>query len=116
MNDIAEKHDIIKSIGVESALEQLAEESAELTHAALKLSRALRGVNPTPISTTDAVLALHEEVNDVLLCVSVLESALVSLRSDSIMSNKLIRWEQRLNEIHGGGAVMQSVGGTNDDT
>ena len=38
MNEIAEKHDIIKSIGVESALEQLAEESAELTHAALKLA------------------------------------------------------------------------------
>lgn len=116
MNDIAEKHDIIKSIGVESALEQLAEESAELTHAALKLSRVLRGVNPTPISTSDAVLALHEEVNDVLLCVSVLESALGSLRSDNIMSNKLMRWMQRLNAIHGGGAVMQSVGGTNDDT
>lgn len=104
MNDIAEKHDIIKSIGIESALEQLAEESAELTHAALKLSRALRGVNPTPISTPDAVLASQEEVNDVLLCVSVLESALGSLRSDNIMSNKLTRWEQRLNEIHGGGS------------
>ena len=69
-----------------------------------------------PISTSDAVLSLREEVNDVLLCVSVLESALGSLRSDNIMSNKLMRWKQRLNEIHGGGAVMQSVGGTNDDT
>lgn len=39
---------IIETIGTEAVLEQLAEKSAELAQAALKLARKMRGVNPTP--------------------------------------------------------------------
>ena len=39
-----EKQDIAVRIGAAAALDQLAEESAELTHAALKLARIWRGV------------------------------------------------------------------------
>ena len=39
---------IVETIGSAAVLEQLAEESAELAQAALKLARKLRGVNPTP--------------------------------------------------------------------
>ena len=47
-------------------LEQLAEEAAELTKAALKLSRVLRDENPTPITETEAVINLLEEYTDVI--------------------------------------------------
>ena len=49
-----EKQYIAVRIGAAAALDQLAEESAELTHAALKLARIWRGVNPTPVSVADA--------------------------------------------------------------
>ena len=39
---------IVETIGTAAVLEQLAEESAELAQAALKLARKLRGGNPTP--------------------------------------------------------------------
>lgn len=40
--------DILEMIGTAALLEQLAEESAELAQAALKMARKLRGENPTP--------------------------------------------------------------------
>lgn len=39
---------ILETLGTEAVLEQLAEEASELSQAALKLARKLRGVNPTP--------------------------------------------------------------------
>lgn len=49
-------------------LAQLAEEAAELAQAALKLRRALDGVNPTPVSVDEAFNNLIEEMADVDLC------------------------------------------------
>ena len=41
---------MIEKIGTSAKLEQLAEEAAELSQAALKLARVLRGENPTPVN------------------------------------------------------------------
>lgn len=83
----------------------LAEESAELSHAALKMRRAFKTLNegednpnPTPISFEDAMTELYEEVADVLLALKMCEM----LESDdidiigNIMLTKGLRWVQRL--------------------
>lgn len=49
-------------------LEQLAEESAELTKAALKLARIKRKENPTPVQSDEALSNLIEEYTDVVQC------------------------------------------------
>ncbi len=82
-------------------LAQLAEEGAELTHAALKLRRVIDDTNPTPVRLTDAVDALQEEVADVLLLIT-----LLGLNDDpdeiqEIIDFKTLRWEQRLKEKEG---------------
>lgn len=46
-------------------LEQLAEEAAELSQAALKLARVLRGENPTTVTRKEARKHLTEEYTDV---------------------------------------------------
>lgn len=59
---------IYKTIGEPAMLEQLAEECCELGHAALKMSRVLRGENPTPAVLPEALQAFLEEAADVTLC------------------------------------------------
>ena len=54
-------------LGKEEMLAGLAEESAELGQAALKLRRALDGLNPTDKPAIDADEDLQEEIADVLL-------------------------------------------------
>ena len=78
----------------------LAEESAELCQAALKLRRALTGESPTPQSEAEAECALREEIADVLIC---LEAAGDYIREvevppyiEAIRIYKLKRWAQRL--------------------
>ena len=53
------------SIGRPALLEQLAEESVELAHAALKLARKLRGESPTPVDEESLTRNLMEEIADV---------------------------------------------------
>ena len=77
-------------------LAQLAEEGAELTHAALKLRRVIDGTNPTPVSLTDAVNALQEEVADVLLLIGVLNLDRDEESIEETMERKLLRWAERL--------------------
>lgn len=75
-------------------LDQLAEEASELCHAALKLSRILRGENPTPVTLEEAENNLVEEYTDLK---SVAD--LLSLHTDSrLYIDKRKRWEQRLSE------------------
>lgn len=79
-------------------LAQLAEEGAELTHAALKLRRVIDGTNPTPVSHPEAVDAIKEEVADVLLLIT-----LLGLNNDpdeiqKIIDFKTLRWAGRLKE------------------
>ena len=59
---------LIENIGEPAMLEQLAEECVELAHAALKLSRVLRGVNPTPKTERECCDTITEEMADVAIC------------------------------------------------
>lgn len=77
-------------------LAQLAEEAAELGHAALKLRRAL-GVtgNPTPVSIREASDRLVEEIADVIVC----ENQVLGLsweEVDRLCREKLARWKERI--------------------
>lgn len=69
--DNAELCQVIEAIGLPAVLEQCAEELAELTQAALKMARKLRGENPTPMTHAQAAEHLHEELGDVRLCLKV---------------------------------------------
>lgn len=73
-------------------LEQLAEEAAELSQAALKLIRAEGNGNPTPISRYEAQEKLIEEYADVRLCCDLLRVE----ERDSIILEKAQRWIRRL--------------------
>ena len=76
-------------IGKPALLDQLAEEASELTKAALKLSRILRGENPTPVTEQDAINDLIEEYTDVIQCATELNL--------NIDQAQLIRKDKRWN-------------------
>lgn len=59
---------MVEAIGEPAMLEQLAEECAELSKAALKLARIERKENPTPVTFKDAKTSLVEEYTDVVQC------------------------------------------------
>lgn len=81
---------------------QLAEESAELAHAALKLRRAEDGTNPTPVTVEEATENLVEEIADILLVLDALEIDPMSLEVDMVQEKKLRRWAGRLKEYNHG--------------
>lgn len=89
---------IRQMLSPEELLAQLAEEGAELTHAALKLRRAKDGTNPTPVAQSSAMNALLEEIADVLLLVELLNFDPYDDEIRDIMDFKLQRWEKRLKE------------------
>ena len=71
MSDTAFRECLWKVMGLppQDLYAQLAEESAELSQAALKCIRAQGfSQNPTPVSCEDAMKNLQEEINDVLDC------------------------------------------------
>lgn len=78
-------------------LAQLAEESAELAHAALKMRRVLDGENPTPVGYAQALKDLNEEIADVTLCIEQL-SCVDHSKVNRIFGEKLNRWIDRLCE------------------
>ena len=81
-------------------LAQLAEETAELGKAALKLRRVMEGKNPTPVTLEDAFDNFEEEIADVLLCLDVMGYDLKELsRYQAIMDGKRERWVRRLKAI-----------------
>ena len=86
------------TLSPEELLAQLAEEGAELTHAALKLRRAKDGTNPTPVVQSSAMNALLEEIADVMLLVELLHFDPYDDEIRNIMDFKLQRWEKRLKE------------------
>lgn len=91
--------DILEMIGTAAMLEQLAEESAELAKAALKMARKIRNENPTPKSHTDCVANLQEEIADVELCISILPAALNDpAEVGRTMAAKHRRWIERLHD------------------
>lgn len=91
--------DILEMIGTVALLEQLAEESAELAQAALKMACKIRNENPTPKSHADCVANLQEEIADVELCISVLPAALHDpAEVGRTMAAKHRRWNERLHD------------------
>ena len=77
-------------------LEQLAEEAAELSQAALKVIRAEElSNNPTPTSASIAREQLSEEANDVIM----LFAPLCILTSESYVEYKWHRWAKRIRSI-----------------
>lgn len=77
-------------------LAQLAEECAELSQAALKLRRALTGINPTPVAADEARRNLVEEVADVYNVLGLLLDAEDNAEIYSIIRRKKERWLKRL--------------------
>lgn len=83
-------------------LAQLAEESCELAHAALKARRAmeaLENINPTPVPLHDALDNLAEELRDVQL------TALACgfrMATEKELTPKMERWKMRIRK---GGSV-----------
>lgn len=78
----------------------LAEECAELGHAALKLRRAMTGTVPTPVTEDEAAGNVIEEVADVLNCLELLgvtDFDNIDVLTD-IQAAKLERWATRLKE------------------
>lgn len=91
--------DVLEMIGTAALLEQLAEESAELAQAALKMARKIRNETPTPKSHADCVANLQEEIADVELCISILPAALNDpAEVGRTMSAKHRRWNERLHD------------------
>ena len=73
-------------------LEALAEESAELTQASLKLIRALGNGNPTPKSVEECQQNLREEIADILMVLDVMDITLPNI----VCNSKWQRWSERI--------------------
>ena len=72
----------------------LAEEAAELAHAACKAFSYTEGSNPTPLTSDDIYDMLIEEFSDVALITDIL-----GIHPDEdIMNAKMQRWEERLSD------------------
>ena len=96
MGGVQEVNQVIEAIGLPAVLEQCAEELAELTQAALKMARKLRGENPTPMTHAQAAEHLHEELGDVRLCLKVPDVAMGGDNTTAVEAEKLQRWLDRL--------------------
>ena len=84
-------------------MEQTAEECTELAKACLKLARKLRKENPTPLTLTEIVENLNEEVADISLCIEELRQAAIidPQKIETIYATKEKRWYERLEESKG---------------
>jgi len=87
---------IKQHIPQDELLAQLAEECAELSQAALKLRRALTGINPTPVTAEEARKNLVEEAADVYNVLGLLLDAADNAEIYSIIRRKKERWLKRL--------------------
>lgn len=87
---------IIEEIGQPAMLEQLAEECCELAQASLKMSRILRGENPTPKTGMQCIESLTEEIADVMTCLEELRGMVDMIMVETIMAQKRTRWCQRI--------------------
>ena len=89
---------IMSHTDTRTMLEQLAEEGAELSKAALKLIRAL-GLNgsPTPVTEAKATKELKEEVDDIVLTAYMYGLSVTPPQDNP----KVARWAQRKREKEG---------------
>lgn len=85
---------------------QLAEECAELGHAALKLRRTMMTGNPTPVNYATALDMLKEELADLSLVLSALDHRMEVIPGEEELKRrkeaKAVRWIQRLEGKSGG--------------
>ena len=81
-------------------LEQTAEECAELAHACLKMSRNLRGENPTPVADVWIKASVQEELADLMNCVDIMLHIpwINAKRVQDIQIEKIKRWGERIRE------------------
>ena len=92
VDGIEQKNFIVSEVGIPALLEQLAEECAELAHAALKCARVIRQENPTPVTQSQAASAVIAEFTDLMVVCDVL-----GLEEDGKAAfGKMSRWENRL--------------------
>lgn len=84
---------ILERLSEAEILAQMAEECAELGHAALKLRRVLDGSNPTPVTLREARENLQEEIEDVMGCMMLMG---VQKGHDKRIEYKMRRWLSRL--------------------
>ena len=104
--------ELIRSrLSQEELLAQLAEESMELGHAALKLRRAYDGTNPTPVSAADAYDSVLEEIADVSVVLEALgyNGPMPLFEIQKKVNEKLERWVERLEKKED--ACVQPVSG-----
>lgn len=87
---------IKQHIPQDELLAQLAEEAAELSQAALKLRRALTGINPTPVTAEEARANLVEEIADILNVSDLLLEIDDVDEIYDIVQRKRERWLKRL--------------------
>lgn len=87
---------IKQHIQQDELLAQLAEEAAELSQAALKLRRALTGINPTPVTAEEARANLVEEIADILNVSDLLLEIDDVDEIYDIVQRKRERWLKRL--------------------
>ena len=83
----------IQDLPIDTRLIQLAEEAAELSQAAIKYVRVLRG--ETPVTKEDALKNLTEEIADVSVCTTAVNDLVRSSEVGEIIVNKVKRWEGR---------------------
>lgn len=92
--------DMVDRTGEEYMLRQLAEECAELNHAALKLVRSMKGETPVPVKAARA--GLLEEIADVKNMLRVFESVIINTAElkeiPKIQESKMRRWSDRIRE------------------
>lgn len=95
----------VKEMGEAAVVGSIAEEAGEVSLAAMKLERILRGESPTPVEFRAAVEHLIEELGD--LCVSLdawledkteLELKMLETRYEKQKIYKRNRWEKRIRE------------------
>ena len=95
MSYIENKFCVLSHIDRRTLLEQLAEEAAELSQAALKLIRAERlSDNPTPVKISIATEQLNEEFADVLMAADAVGIPVL----ESCDNSKWRRWASRIRE------------------
>lgn len=87
---------IRENVPTPELLAQLAEEAAELGHAALKMRRVVDGKNPTPVTFDEAFANLNEEIGDILLCLETLGLPVEARAYRNEMDAKLERWVRRM--------------------
>ena len=91
---------IRENLNDKARLMQLGEECAELSAAIFKLFRKTETDNPTPKSLDEIHDNLIEEIEDVVLSISVISER---LRDRKIYESKLKRWVERLKECENNG-------------